>query len=270
VSPLWRDELAIYLAPRKIALARRPRGIRPRVSVAAEVAVPDGSIADNAPALAKLAEVLNEPTWHDASVRIVIADPWARFAIVPAATSRLDAQGHQAHARYLLADTYGDGLADWIVALEDKAPGRMSVACAMPAGLKPALDDMLAPHRLKLVSMQPQLVVAYNAWRSRLPRDDAWFVTLEDGWLSAVHVAKGIWDRVHMARLSSDPSVELERLRAFGRLTRAAGAGRMFVEAPLWLRERAKLTGSDIEWLEADDADGGSPHELALLLRANA
>ena len=269
MSPLWRDELAIYLAPRKIALARRPRGLRPRVSVAAEVAVPDGSIADNAPALAKLAEVLNEPTWHDASVRVVIADPWARFAIVPAATSRLDAQGHQAHARYLLGDTYGDGLADWSVALEDRAPGRMSVACAMPAALKPALDDLLAPHGLKLTSMQPQLVVAYNAWRHQLPRDDAWFVTLEDGWLSAVHVARGAWDRVHMARLSNDPRIELERLQAFGRLTRAGG-GRMFVEAPLWLRERAKRTGSDIEWLEADDANGGPPHELALLLRANA
>jgi hypothetical protein len=271
VSPLWRDEVAIYLAPRKVALARRARGLKTRISAVTEVAVPGGGSGDSGPALAQLAELLLEPTWADAAAHVVIADAWARYCIVPATAAPLDAEGRRAQARYVLEDAYGEGVSDWDIVLEDAPPGRISVACAMPEGLKAELIAALSPARLKLMSMQPQLVVAFNAWRRRLPSDDAWFIALEDGWLSAVHLAHGAWDRIHAARLSSEPRVELERLQAFGSLTRAAGsAGRMFVEAPPWMRERAKRSGIGLEWLEADEAAGGQAHELDLLMRASA
>jgi hypothetical protein len=271
VSPLWRDEIAIYLAPRKIALARRDRGLKPRLGAATEVAVPGGSVGDSRPALARLAEVLAEPTWQDALARVVVADPWARYGIVNSPAARLDAEGRLTHARYVLADTFGEGLADWNVTLADTPPGRAYVACATPGPLRAALEDTLAVARLKLVSLQPQLIVAFNAWRHRLPADDAWFVCLDEGSLSAVHIANGAWDRVHMARLSSDWMLELERLQAFGRLTRAAGAtGRMFVDAPVWMRSGATVRGSELEWLADDGSSGDQTHELALLQRAYA
>jgi len=271
VSPLWRDEIAIYLAPRKIALARRERGMKPRVGAATEIAVPGGSIGDVRPAFARLAEVLAEPTWQDAAARVVIADPWARYGIVNWPATRLDGDARLTHARYVLADTFGDGVADWSVTLADTPPGRAAVACAMPGQLRSTLEDTLVAARLKLVSLQPQLIVAFNAWRHRLPPDDAWFVSLDEGSLSAVHLTDGAWDRVHMARLSADWMLELERLQAFGRLTRAAGAvGRMFVDAPVWMRSASTVRGSELEWLTDDGAPGDQAHELALLQRVYA
>ena len=85
-----------------------------------------------------------------------------------------------------------------------------------------------------------------------------------------MHLSHGAWDRVHMARLSPDWSVELERLQAFARLTRAAGApGRMFVDAPAWMR-RGAAASAGIEWLEEGSGDGTQAHELALLQRTYA
>ena len=169
----------------------------------------------------------------------------------------------------MLGDSYGEAVADWAVTLADTPPGRSYVACAMPAALPGALEDTLAPAQLELVSLQPQLVVAFNAWRHRLPADEAWFVSVDFGSLSALHLSRGAWDRVHMARLSPDWGVELERLLAFGKLTRAAGLpGRMFVDAPTWMR-RGAPAGPGIEWLE--EGDGGGPtHELAVLQRMYA
>jgi hypothetical protein len=70
-----------------------------------------------------------------------------------------------------------------------------------------------------------------------------------------------------MARLSSDWNLELERLQAFARLTRANGAaGRMFVDAPAWMRRDA---AAGIEWLGAD-GDDARTHQLALLQRVSA
>jgi hypothetical protein len=270
VSPLWRDEVSIYLAPRRLALVRRVRGLEPRIVAATELAVSAGTFADVGPVLARLADVLSEPTWHGAAARAVVADAWARYGIVPWPAARLDTAGRLTHARYVLGDSYGEAVADWTVALADTPPGRSYVACAMPAALRAALEDVLAPARLELVSLQPQLVVAFNAWRHRLPPDDTWFVSVDDGSLSAVHLTDSAWDRVHMARLSTDWRVELERLQAFARLTRTAGAlGRMFVDAPAWMRgDPAASPG--IDWLEGCAGDGSQAHELALLQRTYA
>jgi hypothetical protein len=267
VSPLWRDEVAIYLAPRKLALVRRNRGLRPGVVAATEVAVPAGAFGDSGPVLARLAAVLAEPTWQGAAARAVVADSWARYGIVPWAP-RIDAAGRLTQARYVLGDAYGEAVADWAVTMADTPPGRPCVACAMPATIRGGLEEALAPARLALVSLQPRLIVAFNAWRHRLPLDDTWFVSVDDESLSAVHVAGGAWDRVHMARLSRDWGVELERLRAFARVTRAAGAlGRMFVDAPGSMR-RGAAASEGIEWLE--EAGGAQAHEIALLERMHA
>jgi hypothetical protein len=262
VSPLWRDEVAIYLAPRKLALVRRARGPRRRVVARAEVAIPAGVVG----AFARLAEVLAEPAWHGGVARVVVADhPWAAYGVIQWPAVRLDAAARLTHARYVLGDTYGETVTDWAVTLADAPPGRSCVACAMPGTLRSALEDALAPAQLTLVSLQPRLIAAFNAWRRRLPADDAWFVSVDDGSLSAVHLSDGAWDRVYTARLSADWSVELERLQAFARLTRAAGpGGRMFVDAPAWMR-RAGAAGDDLEWLE--DGEGSQAHELALLQR---
>jgi hypothetical protein len=265
VSPRWRDEVAIYLAPRRLALVRRRRGLRRRAVAAAEVAVPDGAPGDAGPALARLADVLADPAWHGGAARVVVADdPWARFGVVPWPAARLDAAGRLALARCVLADAFGEGVSDWAVTLADAPPGRPFVACAVPATLRGALEEALAPARLALVSLRPQLVAAFGAWRRRLP-PDGWFVSVTDGSLSAVQLRGGAWDRVHVARLSPDWRVELERLQAFGRLTQAAGeGGRLFVSAPAALR-RGAAAGDGIEWLE--EGDGGPSPELALLER---
>ena len=271
MSPLWRDEVAIYLAPRKLALVRRARGLKHRVVAATELAVPAGMAGDSGPVFARLADVLAEPTWHGAVARVVVADHrWARYGIVPWPATRLDAAGRLTHARYVLGDTYGEAVADWAVTLADTPPGNSYVACAMPATLRSTLEDTLAPARLTLVSLQPRLIVAFNAWRHRLPADDTWFVSLDDGLLSAVHLCNGAWNRVHMARLAPDWSVELERLQAFGRLTGTDGApGRMFVDGPASMR-RGAAASAGLEWLEEGAKDRAQAHEIALLQRMSA
>jgi hypothetical protein len=270
VSPLWRDELAIFLAPRKLALVRRANGLRRRVVAATEVALPADTDGDVGPALARLADVLGDKTWHGAAARAVVADSWARYAVIRWPPTRLDAAGRLALARCVLGDAYGEAVASWAVTLADVPPDRPCVACAVPATLRGALEETLAPARIALVSLQPRLIVSFNAWRHRLPSDDAWFLSVDEGSLAAVHLSDGAWDRVHLARLSADWSVELERLQALARVTRAAGvAARMFVDAPAWMRRTATATDG-IEWLEDGPGDGAQAHELLLARRMTA
>ena len=185
MSPLWRDEVAIYLAPRRLALVRRCRGVNSRVAAATELSVAPGTFGDLAPVFARLAEVLAEPTWQGAPARVVVADHWVRYGIVPWPATRLDASGRLTHARYVLGDLSGEAVASWAVTLADSPPGDPYVACAFPPALRADLEDALAPAQLALASLQPRLVVAFNTWRHRLPADDAWFVTVD---LSLIHI----------------------------------------------------------------------------------
>lgn len=258
MSPPWRDEVAIYVGPRKLVLVRRAHLIRRRIVAATELVVSPGAPGDVAPVLARLGEVLTESTWQRAVARVVVGDPWARYGIVPWPATRLDPAGHLTYARCVLGDVYGEAVADWAVTLADTPPGRTAVACAMPPRLRGALEETLAPARLTLVSLQPRLVAAFNAWRRRLPADDAWFVSVDDGALCAVHLSRGAWDRVHVERLSSRWALDLERLLVYCSLTGGEGAaGRVFVDAPAWMRGGAPAAAG-IEWLEDDAPPGGA------------
>lgn len=265
--PLWRDEVVIYIGPRRVALARRARGLRPRTVSETEIAV-NGQCNDFGPTLTRLEDALTDAMWRDATVRVIVADSWVRYGIVPWPTERLPADGRMSYARYVMAESYGDSVSDWHLSLSDTPPGRAYVACAMPLPLRTRLQDALAAAGLKLTSLQPQLVVAFNAWRRHLPADDAWFVSLDDGSLAAIHLSNGEWDRVLATRVSQDWTVELDRLQAFGRLhSQGNSTVPMLVDAPSWMRHVHSQSTQALRWLEPDGSNAQIPYELALLRR---
>ena len=56
------------------------------------------------------------------NVLIVIADHWARYAIVRWSDSLSSAEERLAHARQLLASTYGEVVSDWDVCVSEAPP----------------------------------------------------------------------------------------------------------------------------------------------------
>ena len=272
MSPLWRDEVGIYLSPRRVVLTRMKRGLR-AVNVA-ESNRPVANVETNQwePALDVLEACLEEATWHGAAGRLIVADHWARYAIVPWSDALTDQDERTQHARYCLAKTYGDVVSQWTVTLNESAPGSAQVACAIPSALLAKIQDLTEVRGLRVKSVQPQLVTSFNSWRGRLPKGSGWFATLEEESLAAAHFTDSGWDRVHSVRIGSDWEAELKRLQTFGRLARtSAMEGLVYVDAPRWLRDRANDVDNDIEWLDDDLAtDTSAPERFALLQRLYA
>jgi hypothetical protein len=271
VSPLWRDEVGIYVSPRQIVLTRMKRGIRPLNIADCNRPVINGEINQWEMALDTLAHCLEETTWHGAIGRLIVADHWARYAIVPWSDALTDQDERIQHARYCLAKTYGDVVSQWTVTLNESAPGVAQVACAIPSALLARIHDLTEAHGPRVKSVQPQLIASFNSWRPRLPKGDGWFVTLEEESLAAAHFTNSGWDRVHSVRIGSDWETELKRLQTFGRLARtSASEGLVYVDAPRWLRKCAKDAGNDIEWLDDESTDASVPEGFALLKRLYA
>lgn len=254
MSPLWRDEIGVHLAPRRLCMIRMKRGLRPTLQQEHEEEVTNERPNDWMAALQALEGKLAQPEWQGALLRVVVADSWARYAIVPWVGALTSGSERIGHARQLLVSAYGDAVSDWDVRLSDAPPESPRVACTIPVAFLQDLRALCARQNVKLISLQPNLVAAYECWRHLLP-DGGWFVTVDEGTLAAARIGSTGWDRVHSVRIGADWTRELKRLQTFGRLANANPTeGEVFVDAPLAWREAAGAVAQDLQWLEEDSS----------------
>lgn len=265
MSPLWRDEIRIFVGPRRVALARMQRGLRPQCVAESSATVERASEGDWQATRRTLAEQLAQPVWRDAVVHAVIGDHWVRYALVPWSDALRDEAERQAYARHVLATLFGDVSSQWTLAMSHYVHASSRVVSALPTELLDDLRSMLDSNGLRLVSAQPQLVAAYNSWRHRLPEGAAWFVSVEDGLLAAAHQSDTGWDVVHAIRVRGDWCGEFDRLRKLRRLERGDGVdGPVYVHGPTAMRSTRCRYADDLKWLEREPGSA-TTGELQLL-----
>jgi hypothetical protein len=271
VSPLWRNEIGVYLAPHRPTIARLARGIRSKWFGTTGWSGELDTDAQWQPSLGLLDAMLAEAEWQGSAARVVISDRWVRYAMVPYAAALGSASEQLTHARHVFAGIYGEVVDQWTVTLADSRPGIPRVACAVPTTFIEELSAILTRRKIPLKSLQPQLVCAYNHWRAQLPDGGAWFVSIEPGSLAAARLGTGGWDRVHSVRIGADWATELRRLQTFGRLASVqAHEGRVYVDAPAELRSIAGARAADLIWLEDTEVAQPAAGRLKLLRRLRA
>lgn len=266
----FRDEVGIFVGPSKVLLVKMRGGLKPKCVAEQALAVEAADRADWGPALETLARELGQEAWQKARARVVISDQWAHYEVLPWSVELGKETERLAHARYLLAGTYGDVAEQWAIALSDAAPGAARLISAIPRALLSELQTVVSGHGLKLASLQPQLVATYNLWRHRLPRAPAWFATMDESTLVAMHLSDGRCDRVRSVRISDNWQLELQRIQTMGRLAQSRPAeGPVFVDAPLHVRTMAGHDAA-VTWLEAQEIAKGTFARLAALKELQA
>ena len=194
------------------------RGLRPDVVAEKSVDVSDSSANDWAQALSAVRRELAGAEWRQANARVVIADHWVRYAVVPWRRELTDDAERLAHGRLILRQVYGDEMGGWTMQLGQTVTGCAQLICAIPAALLADVGLMLQQSALRLVSLQPHLVASFNRWRSRMPESGGWFVAVDDGSLAAARLEGDNWVEVHGIRVGRDWAADLNRLRTFERL----------------------------------------------------
>jgi hypothetical protein len=206
--------------------------------------------------LSALGALLAQSPWSGVRTRVVLADHWARYIIVPWSAELRSNEERLGHARQLLNSSFGEAVAGWEVRISDAPPQATRVACAMPGELIAGIRAACEAAGATLLSLQPQLIDAYAVWRHRLPQANSWFVSIEQGSLTAARLGRNGWDRVYGVRIGTDWLRELKRLQTFGRVARNRPEdGQVYVDAPHSWREVAvsASAGADIsglQWLD--------------------
>lgn len=232
MSPSWRDRIGVSLAPGRVALLRFSRGWQPQLAQS-EVAEAEGDDASGSTAIRLLAALLTAEGMSRGDVSITVSSHYVRYAVLPWSDVVSD-EDWQALAQHQFRTVYGDGALDWATAIAWQGPERPVVACAMPKALLDMVHATVRGAGMRLRSVSPYFVAAFNFCRRRLPDDAFWFGVLESGRFTFGGVDKGMWASMASRRLGSGSTLRLtetleqEVLGGDG----TAARGRAFVFSP--------------------------------------
>jgi hypothetical protein len=172
-----------------------------RLTVALE---PEGGLDDLARKLAALSGRVD--------VTVVLSNHFVRYAVLPDHDGAATPEEELALARFHLTKIHGERVKGWEVRVSER------LACAIDAALLEGIKKAFTGKGgVKLVSVQPRLMAAYNGARRRIPREGAWLVLAERGRTCLARIAAKGWASVHNGwETDAEELLERERSRASG------------------------------------------------------
>ena len=228
MSLSWRDQVRILLCPDKLVLVRLARGVRLRV-VAKEIFPCAGAGGDWRPALSALEEVLKQGPWQNADATVIFSGWFASYLLLPPSDAMLDDEERQALARHVCTRTYGDASASFELRLSEGSMRGGTVVSCVEKELLGDLRSVFAASSLKLSSVQPALMGAFNAWRRKRNSEAQWLALVESGTLCLALLHRGDWISLRVKRLAGNWMQELTLMLRRERLSSAVAQDAKFV-----------------------------------------
>jgi hypothetical protein len=150
--------------------------------------------------LAALCNLLTVDLGGGRRARVLLADRFVRYCLIPADAGLARADEMAAWARHAFRAEYGVAVDAWRVCV-DTDPTGTSVAALIEAELMQGIEDACAKAGLRLESLAPHFGAAQASLAARIRERDTWFAVLEAGHLAAALRAGGTWRHFVAARL---------------------------------------------------------------------
>lgn len=217
----WQDELRIMMQRNRLSMLRMKRrfGRPPVASAHLTLDVPASSSPHREfwqPAVAVLHQHLHEPRWHGCRPRIVLANDFSHYAIVPWNATLTDRKERNAFARHCFMQAYGDFSRYWDIRTTPVSYGSPALASAVDANLLQSLEEAFRHAGMHLRHIHPHLMMAVNFIRRRFKRKKlpASFnlVMLDNSQLIVALVEQGQWLSVQDYAAENDIEHQLEAL----------------------------------------------------------
>ena len=189
MSLLWRNrELRIGLAPDRVFVSG---------AKSVELAANDGGWSAAVQALPAIL------AGRKGEAAVVLADQFARYALLAHNETLKTAEQWAALAQHRFAALHGPRAAEWEIKVTETAPLGPRVACAVERELLGGLAATFLKANVRLASVQPFLVAAFNRIRRRVGNGSCWIVVEETGRLTLALIQRGAWIAIRGRR--SDP-----------------------------------------------------------------
>lgn len=197
--PMRRDKLRIALCPESLALVLIHDGWGTRVLGRKIIHCPPGKPEEPnwMPPVKALADILGDaprtakPVPLDIS--IILSNHFVRYALVPWTEHANGQKEIMQLARHCFTRIHGESAAKWELRLSGNRFGEPRVASAIDPGLPEAIGKIRESSRLRVRSIQPYLMAAFNQARHQINASSAWFGLAERGKLCLSRLENGQW-----------------------------------------------------------------------------
>lgn len=177
--PLWRDQLRIGITPDRLILVRIGKGLRPQITEK-QIVKCEAQFEHNwENPLNLLAKCLSDQKWQNATASVILSNYFVRYQIVPWNADITGEQEQKAYVKHCFTKVYGDITNNWALHYSEGAAGSPGIASAIDQSLLDSLKKTALLGKLRLHSVQPFLMPAFNQNRQLFKKDSAWLVILE-------------------------------------------------------------------------------------------
>ncbi|GAB3473734.1 hypothetical protein [Azotobacter salinestris] len=228
MSLSWAERRIAVLGATRLALFRRRRGGLELLG-GAEYGQAEGPAWSGA--AQALERLLGELGRGRGSLPLVLSSRFVRFALIPWSDGIGTPEELEAYARFRFQEIYGALADDWLLRLSPAPAGQPRLAAAIERGLLERLQLALQGAGLRLSSVQPYLMAAFNRFAGKLPADDFLFVLAEPGRSSLLLARDGAWVCVRSVSDGGDDAALLALVERESGLQGLEGAAR-YLHAP--------------------------------------
>ena len=142
-------------------------------------------------AIDKLEAILAGAAIKPESASVVLSNQFLRYAIVDVNPDLKDEEEQHAYVKHRFGQLYGASADSWELRLDQEYPGSPYFASAVEAQLISSLREMFKRVNVRLQSIQPCLMKAYNQCHPVFKTANAWFVLFEHGNLCVMWLKDG-------------------------------------------------------------------------------
>ncbi|MEZ0316337.1 MAG: hypothetical protein ACAH10_05540 [Methylophilaceae bacterium] len=228
----WRDSVRIFIGPRQVVMLRLSGSIKKRI-VAKQILDCDSSSQINPwqAAFLALQEALRHSQWRDANAHVTLSNHFVHYALIPWNEDVVSEKERAAYLRHHFDFAYESGSKNWDLRVSYGGFNGKSLASGIDRTLLDELRALFAQTSLRLASISPYLMSAYNHGRHAIGMRQAWFVLIERGVLCLALLNHGQWQSMRSMPVESDWVDHLETLLA----RESVLAGLNVNEVPIYL-----------------------------------
>lgn len=201
--PLWREKVRIVLCKDRVIVLHLRSGARNRVVSKTTISYAGAESAWQ-PVLALLKNYIHDNDLKKAYATVILSNHFVRFLVLPWNEAWLSDGEKMALVQHRFDEVYGENGEHWDYRLSEGGFGAPSIASAIPLELLCQLKTIFNASALRLISVQPYLMTAFNACRSELAKEDGWFVLAERDTFCIGLVESGQWSSIRLRRVTVD------------------------------------------------------------------
>lgn len=234
MSLLLRDHYSAVLRPDRVDFVRRRRGYKSPIDL--KQSVPVAAAADDAPLwlapVSALQAALAGTAVASGDLTVVLSNHYVRYLIVPWDDNVGSKAEYQRYARIAFENVFGEAARNWMIRVSPERMGAPRLASAIDAELDSALQQV-GGSKLKLVSIQPYLMAAFNRLGESFRKRNFFFLLAEPGRACVLAAVAGAWRMVRNHAAADDAAISQLVERELRLLETGAGpVPQLYVHAP--------------------------------------